>query len=150
MGKWKPECAALKVFGDDRGVFVPFLPSIPSDKNKQKKTIKRVYYIYNYGKGIIRGFHFHKKEWKYFSIVNGSAKFVAINPENDKEQYTFVSSSRNPNLITIPPGYANGWISLEDNTILVCASSSTFEESIKDDKRYDPFTWGDVWMVQGR
>ena len=150
MGKWKPECTALKVFSDDRGVFVPFLSNIPGDKKTPKVNIKRTYYIYNYGKGIIRGFHFHKKELKYFSIVNGSAKFVAINPENDKERYSFVSSSRTPNLIVIPPGYANGWVSLEENTILICTSTSTFEESIKDDKRYDPYTWGDVWTVQGR
>ena len=150
MKKWKPESRSLDVFGDDRGVFAPVV-SISKPKGDDHKTvIKRVYYVYNYGKNIIRGFHYHRKEWKYFTIVSGSAKFVAVNPKNPDELYSFTSSARKPNLITIPPGYANGWVSLEDNTILLCASSATLDASLKDDKRYDPFTWGDVWTVKGR
>lgn len=144
MKKTIPSIHPLEVFTDDRGVFVPFT-------NVSAETpIKRVYYVYNYGAGIVRGFHFHLNEWKYFTIVSGAAKFVAINPENPEEMFTFVSSSRKPNCVMIPQGYANGWVSLEENTILLCGSTSTIEESIKDDKRFDPYQWGDVWSVKGR
>lgn len=144
MKKNIPSTKQLDVFTDDRGVFVPFLDS------NSEMPIKRIYYVYNYGKGVIRGFHFHKIEWKYFTIVSGAAKFVAINPENPEEIFTFISSSRKPNCIIIPPEYANGWISLEENTILLCGSTATIDESIKDDKRFDPQQWGDVWSVTGR
>lgn len=144
MKKIIPYTKELSVFSDDRGVFVPFV------QVEKDVVIKRVYYVYNYGKGIIRGFHFHKKEWKYFTTVNGTAKFVVLNPDNPEEIYTFVSSTRKPNLIVIPPGFANGWISLEEQTILLCASNATIEESIADDKRFDPYAWGDVWGVKGR
>jgi dTDP-4-dehydrorhamnose 3,5-epimerase-like enzyme len=147
MKKNIPFTKEIQVFSDDRGVFVPFLQKDALDDGLE---IKRVYYVSNYGKGIIRGFHFHKKEWKYFAIVNGAAKFVAINPDNPEEIFTFVSSVRKQNLIIVPPGFANGWISLEENTILVCGSTAKTEESIKDDKRFDPYLWGDVWSVKAR
>jgi len=54
------------------------------------------------------------------------------------------------NLIIVPPLHANGWVSLSDNTILVCASTSTTQESLKDDDRFDPYKWGDVWTVKAR
>ena len=143
MDPTKPFIKDTPVFADDRGTFVPFLDG-------PEPAVRRVYYVVNQAKGTVRGFHFHKVEWKYFTIVRGSAKFVAINPENPEEKYTFVSSDRKPNTIVIPPGYANGWISLEDHTILVCGSSSTTQESIADDKRFDPHQWGDVWSVKSR
>ncbi len=144
MKKNIPHAVQLEVFGDDRGIFVPFL------QEEFASQIKRIYYVYNYGKGVVRGFHFHQKEWKYFTIVNGAAKFVALNPEKSEETFSFVSSSRKPQCIVIPPGFANGWISLEENTILVCGSTATIDESIADDKRFDPYTWGDRWSVKPR
>lgn len=146
----KPYMTEINPRSDDRGTFVPFLNDANQLPDKKELAIKRIYYVYNYGKGVIRGFHFHQKEWKYFMIVSGAAKFVAINPKELKEIYTFISSSRKPNLIVIPPTYANGWISLEDNTILVCGSTASFQESIDDDQRFDPYKWGDVWTVKPR
>jgi len=144
----KPECLDIEIYSDDRGYLVPVTNIL---KDKLNKDIKRVYIAGNFGKGIIRGFHYHKKEIKIFYIAHGSAKFVAINPENpEKDRFIFVTSDRHPNLIIIPPGYANGWMSLENNTILMSISTSTFEESVKDDIRYDPYKWGDVWAVKGR
>jgi len=146
----KPYAQAVTIRGDDRGTFMPFLNDANSLPDQKGLAIKRVYYVYNYGKGVIRGFHFHKKEWKYFIVVSGAAKFVALDPEKPEEKFTFISSSRMPNLVVVPPGFANGSVSLEDNTILVCGSTASFEESIADDQRFDPYKWGDVWAVKGR
>ncbi len=146
----KPYIQEVVARGDDRGTFVPFLNNTNALPDQEGLAIKRMYYVYNYGKGIIRGFHYHKLEWKYFIIVSGAAKFVALNPEHSEEVFTFISSARKPNMIVVPPTYANGWISLEENTILICGSTASFEESIADDKRYDPYTWGDHWTVKAR
>lgn len=144
----KPESLDIEIYSDDRGYLVPVTNIL---RDKLNKDIKRVYIVGNFGKGVIRGFHYHKREIKIFYIVHGSAKFIAINPENPEEdRYIFAISDRHPNLIIIPPGYANGWMSLEDDTILVGLSTSTFEESVEDDIRYDPYKWGDVWTVKGR
>lgn len=144
-----PTFREINVSSDDRGTFVNFLEDAHS-LTDAKCPIKRVYYVYNYAAGTVRGFHFHKREWKFFMIVSGAAKFVALDPNKPETQYSFISSFRKPNLIIIPPGYANGWISLEPQTILVCGSTSTIKESIADDKRFDPYKWGDFWTVQSR
>jgi dTDP-4-dehydrorhamnose 3,5-epimerase-like enzyme len=127
-----PFSKSIDVSADDRGIFVPFITNADKLTDNQL-AIKRIYYVYNHGKNVIRGFHFHKFEWKYFIAVSGAIKVLAIDPDHSEKVYTFISSSRKPNLVVIPPGFANGWISLEDNTVLVCASTSTLEESIADD-----------------
>jgi len=147
----KPFMVDGQVFADDRGVFAPFF-----DKERMKDVAgmmgeaKRVYYVQNGARGTVRGFHYHETEWKLFIIVKGSAKFVALDPKHPEEKFTFVSSERKNNVIIIPPKYANGWISLEDDTILVCASNLTTSESRVDDKRFEPYKWGDVWAVVPR
>lgn len=146
-----PRLLDVKVFSDDRGCLIPFSNALAADlTHADFPTPKRAYVVYNYRAGVIRGLHYHEHEWKYFFVANGAAKFIAIDPEESEERHVFVASSRRPAVVMIPPLYANGWISLEDQTILFCLSSSTFEESAEDDRRYDPFTWGDVWSVKPR
>ncbi len=145
----KPRAVEYPVFADDRGTFAPFVNGL-KEIASSSVAIKRIYYVCNDSKGIVRGFHYHKKEWKFFVIVSGSAKFVALNPDKPEEKFQFISSARKNNLIIIRPFYANGWVSLSDNTILVCASSATTQESLKDDKRFNPYKWGDVWSVKAR
>lgn len=146
-----PFAVEVPIFSDDRGIFAPFL-DFGRDKDllSEVPSIKRVYYVYNYVPGIVRGFHYHEKEWKIFHLITGAAKFVAINLEKSEEIYTFVISDRKNQLVVIPPLYANGWVSLAPHTAIVCASNLTTEESRSDDKRFDPYKWGDVWSVKGR
>lgn len=144
-----PQTINIDTHPDDRGIFVPITNS------SQKLPVsdlpaKRNYLIYNFGKGVIRGFHLHKKEWKYFLVINGAAKFIAINTKKPEDKFEFISSDRKPVLIVVPPGYANGWVSLEEKTTLFCISTSSFEESIKDDIRINPLKWGDFWTVKAR
>lgn len=145
--KYLPSQKKLQIFSDDRGIFAPFL----SEENVEKGLrIKRVYHVYNPTKGVVRGFHLHLKEWKYFTIVQGSAKFIAINPKKEEVKFEFVLSDRLQSIVIIPPGFANGWVSLEDKTILLAASTSSIKESLQDDTRFDVNKWGDVWSVKGR
>lgn len=145
----KPRAIDYPVFADDRGIFAPVIDGIEAIA-PQAGNIKRVYYVYNYSSGTIRGFHYHAKEWKFFVIVQGSAKFIAINPDNPEEKYELYGSSQKNNLVIVPPRYANGWMSLEDRTILVCASNLTTKESLADDTRFDPYKWGDPWSIKFR
>ena len=163
----EPYAQTLMPFADDRGVFQLIEDGDHSmklmavgDKLTKVADIKRVYTVVNTQAGIIRGFHYHEKEWKLFAILNGSAKFVALDPnvanaDSDplavyNSAKTFVSSTRVPKLIVVPPRWANGWISLEPNTILLSLSSSTTKESIADDKRFDPYKWGNLWKIKAR
>ena len=51
--------------------------------------------------------------------------------------------------VHIPKGFANGSMSLEENSELLIFSTSTLKESLKDDIRYDSKYW-DPWVVKQR
>jgi dTDP-4-dehydrorhamnose 3,5-epimerase-like enzyme len=141
----KPEQIDVRCHVDDRG----FLYQIYGNYSSKFPDVKRIYVVGNFSKGTIRGFHKHMEEWKCYFVVNGSAKFVLVN--EDKNISTYTLSSKNPSLLIVPPKYSHGWISLEDNTLLIGLSNKSLEESLKDDFRMDPFTFGkDVWKVKPR
>lgn len=147
MDKTKPHAIDLDIYDDDRGFLVPLTNSLEPD------DIRRVYVVGNFARGVIRGFHYHFKEKKMHFILKGSAKFLAINPDDPDERYEFVITERKPRIVVIPPKYANGWKSLADDTLLVSMSSRTIGEirEDNDDIRYDPYTWGEeVWEVKAR
>ena len=60
-----PRAIEYPVFADDRGTFAPFINGL-KDIAPNAVTVKRIYYVCNDSKGIVRGFHYHKKEWKFF------------------------------------------------------------------------------------
>ena len=136
-------------FIDDRGFLSQILPE--GDKSF---NIKRLYSTGNFSKGIIRGFHKHKREKKAFFVPSGSAKFVVVDDRKDsstfKEINTFVLSTLNPSVLTIPTGVYTGWMSLEDNTVVLGISSEPFDKENPDDERLDPYAYGDIWKVKDR
>ena len=106
---------------------------------------------------------------KIFTIVSGAAKFITFKVpekladrndpveienfarENPETIQSWVLSSRHHGVLIIPAYYANGWISLEDNTILVSLSNSRFEEAMHDDIRINPYLIDEkYWKVIGR
>jgi len=173
----KPEIIDLPSYVDDRGVFTPVWNSIivPGTGQMVKlisgcagaelPDVKRVYFINNSQKGVVRGFHYHLQETKYFIILRGMAKFVTSGPHGvqaitDFQNYRetkdlldrcqeFVLSEKKPQLLVIPPRYANGWASLTDDCLLLSLSSSTFNESKNDDLRINP-TLYPHWGVKAR
>ena len=159
----EPIYIPIKSITDDRGLLIPFTDDIDGD------MIRRAYFVSNYGRGVIRGLHYHRKEIKMFIIASGAAKFITLKlpidvaeRNNDKEikEYlskneeflkSFVMSSRHHALLVVPPLYANGWVGLEDNTILFSLSNLIFEEAKHDDIRINPYIIGeDYWKVIGR
>lgn len=136
-------------FIDDRGFLSQILPEGDDSFN-----IKRLYSTGNFSKGVIRGFHKHKREKKAFFVPSGSAKFVAVDDRKDSSTYneinTFILSYRKPSVLTIPTGVYTGWMSLEDNTVILGISSEIFDKENPDDERLDPHTYGDVWKVKDR
>ncbi len=141
----RPGVIQVSAFSDDRGVFFSLSNELPKEIK-----IARVYAISNFGKGVVRGFHKHQKETKVFYISRGSAKFVTVREGDEKDKLIFVLSDRQPAVLVVPPGWYNGWMSLEENTTLICMSNSTFQESAADDQRVEPYAFGDLWKVTGR
>jgi len=119
------------------------------------KDVKRFYMVSNHAAGFVRAWHAHKKEAKYVFVADGAA-LVGLVPINNWKKPSkgvmverYVLSSGAPKLLYIPPGYANGFMSLTSDTQLIFYSTSTLEESLNDDFRYDSRYW-DIWQIEER
>lgn len=116
------------------------------------QNIKRFYIVENSSLDIVRAFHGHLKEAKYVFVFSGSALVSVVkinhttNPDRNAEVHQFILSEKEPNILYIPPGYANGFKSLEKNTKVIFFSTSFLEESKNDDFRFPYDYWGkDIW-----
>jgi len=139
----------VKSFIDDRGFLSQILP-----EGDDSFEIKRIYTTGNFSKGTIRGFHKHQREKKAFFVPSGCAKFVAVDDREDSSTYkeinSFVLSMLKPTVLVIPTGVYTGWISLEENTVVIGMSTESFDRNNPDDERADPHSFGDVWAVKDR
>jgi dTDP-4-dehydrorhamnose 3,5-epimerase-like enzyme len=159
----EPTLLKIQSISDDRGLLIPFSDDIDHE------MFQRAYVVENYGKGVIRGLHYHLEEMKVFIIGSGAGKFITLklpvevakrNDEAEIKDYiakndgiikTFVMSSRHHAVLIVPALYANGWISLEDNTVLFSLGSIRWEKAMHDDIRINPYIIGeDYWKVIGR
>jgi dTDP-4-dehydrorhamnose 3,5-epimerase-like enzyme len=119
------------------------------------RDVKRFYTVSNHRAGFVRAWHAHRKEGKYVTAVVGSAVVGAVhiddweNPSRDLPVERFVLSAKKPSVLYVPPGYANGFMSLTDDLKLMFFSTSTLEQSAGDDFRYDSRLWN-IWDVLER
>lgn len=116
------------------------------------KGVKRFYQIKNSSLNVVRAFHGHLKETKYFYVVSGSILLAAVyiddpkSPNKNTHVHKIILSHQKPSIVRIPPSYANGFKSLEENTTIVVFSTSSLRESLSDDYRYSWDYWGkEVW-----
>jgi dTDP-4-dehydrorhamnose 3,5-epimerase len=117
--------------------------------------VKRFYTVRNHRQGFIRAWHAHRREAKYVTVVSGAALVGAVqiddweHPSPGLPVKRFVLSDRKPRVLYIPPGYANGFMSLTIHAHLVFFSTSSLEDSLGDDVRFDARHW-DIWTVDER
>ncbi len=117
--------------------------------------VKRSYVVSNYRAGFVRAWHAHRAETKYALVLQGAAVVGAVaidnwnRPSRDAEVHRYVLSAASPAVLCIPAGYANGFMSLTDDLKIMFFSTSTLEESRRDDFRYDARYWN-PWDVVER
>lgn len=131
------------VFVDDRGE-LRFI----NDFNFE--GVKRFYQVENHCKNFVRAWHGHRKEAKHVYVASGSALVGVVKmDEEDAEPFKCILSASKPRVLYIPSGYANGFMNLEDNTIIQFFSSTTLEESKDDDIRF-PYNKWNIWGIEYR
>ena len=117
--------------------------------------VKRFYTVRNHRSGFVRAWHAHRREGKYVTVVSGAALVGAVKiddwdrPSASLPAVRHVLAAAQPKVLFIPPGYANGFMSLADDTQLIFFSTSTLDESKDDDVRYHARHW-DIWVVEER
>lgn len=144
----KPEIIDGGIAVDDRGELI-FANTFPL------REYKRFYVIKNHAPQFVRAWHGHKREAKGIVVLEGSAIVGAVqiddwgNPSDDLEVTRAVLTSKKPSVFRIPPGYANGIMTLTPGAIVLVFSSSPLEDSMGDDFRFPARKW-DIWQVEER
>lgn len=142
------EIVPLELYFDDRGCLYEIIHNYDMEKFGQ------VYIVEDPVRGIIRAFHKHNVLWDYFCVIKGSAKFVFIDDrkksETYKQQEIIICSEKTPKMIIVPPEVYHGWMSLEDDTIMISIASEVYNKENPDEIRISPDSFGHVWTVKGR
>ncbi|OGG28475.1 sugar epimerase [Candidatus Gottesmanbacteria bacterium RIFCSPLOWO2_01_FULL_48_11] len=119
------------------------------------RGVRRFYMVSNHRAGFVRAWHAHKQEAKYVLVTHGAALIGVVPIDNWKKPAKGATVARHvlsagiPKLLYIPPGFANGFMSLTADTTLMFYSTATLEESQADDFRYPARYW-DIWKVEER
>ena len=115
-------------------------------------SVRRFYSVCNHRAGLVRAWHAHKKEKKFVTVVNGAAIVAAVCIDNWKKPSKnlvvnrYVLSAKKPVVLFIPNGYANGFMTLTEDTKLMFFSTVTLKESEGDDFRYEADYWN-PWEI---
>jgi dTDP-4-dehydrorhamnose 3,5-epimerase len=144
----EPRLLSGDVSVDDRG-------SVSFVNDFDFTGVKRFYVVSNHRSGLVRAWHAHRREAKYVTVLTGAAVVGAVRidvwerPGRQVPVVRHVISAVKPRVFYIPAGYANGFMSLTDDTRVVFFSTASLAESLGDDIRYDARYW-DIWNVEER
>ncbi len=108
----------LKLIPDERGYLMEML------RNDDDVFIKfGQSYITACYPGVVKGWHYHKKQTDSFVCVKGMAKVVLYDSREDspthKEINEFFIGEKNPLLVQIPPSVMHGFKAVTDETALI-------------------------------
>ena len=110
-----------KVYSDDRGYFFESWRSDEFEEFGINVNFKQDNNSFS-KKNVLRGMHFQwdKPQGKLLRITNGSALVVELdirpNSPTLGKWKSFNINAANKHILWIPPGFANSFLSLEDNT----------------------------------
>lgn len=109
--------------------------------------VERVYFIHHSNADVVRGWHGHQFERKWFYCVKGSFRMGFVRPDNwehpsaDLEPEFFELDEHNSQIICVPPGYANCLKAHQPGSVLMVLSGATYPECLADSWRYPTSMW---------
>lgn len=131
-----------EIFDDHRG-------RISSLNSFDFEGVERFYVISHPDKSVVRAWHGHKFEKKWFYCLKGSFTLAFVrpddwdNPSSDLEPQIFELSENDSKILCLPEGYANGIKAMEDGSTLLVYSGKKLPEAYSDSWRYDSSMWVD-------
>jgi dTDP-4-dehydrorhamnose 3,5-epimerase len=142
-----------RVFGDDRGYFFESLrrdvlpAEVPEFVQHNESMSKR---------GVLRGLHFQvppRAQGKLVSVVRGSVYDVAVDIRVGSPTYGqhfgLVLDTVSKHRLYIPPGFAHGFLTLEDDTVFQYLCTDYYAPEAEGCISYADadlgINWGGIW-----
>lgn len=123
-----------KIFTDERGSFFESWNQREFDNQIEPIDFVQDNHSISH-RGVIRGLHYQKDphaQGKLVRVLNGSVFDVAVDiRENSKyfgKHVCVLLSASNKRMLWIPPGFAHGFLALEDNTHFAYKTSSLYDK----------------------
>lgn len=132
----------LRMLPDERGYLMEMLRADEEIFSKFGQVYLSVAYP-----GVVKGWHYHKVQTDYFTIVKGMMKVVLYDdrPESATrgEVNEFFMGELNPLLVVIPPGVLHGMKAVGGKPgYLVNCPTEPYDYENPDEYRVDPYEGG--------
>ncbi|MGL4368286.1 MAG: dTDP-4-dehydrorhamnose 3,5-epimerase [Spirochaetota bacterium] len=143
-----------QVFSDERGFFMETYKMTEFAARGIDLPFKQDNHSLS-SRGVLRGLHFQKGEHaqgKLLRVISGKVWDVAVDCRPDSP--TFLSwfgieiSAENRAMFYIPPGFAHGFVTLEDNTQFLYKCTSEFNKESEAGIKWDDSRIGIRWPIQ--
>lgn len=109
--------------------------------------VERFYTIRTHRPYEPRGWRGHRREHKWFTVVQGTVLVSVVKPDDwaspacSLPVERFILSAAEPRILHVPAGHATGSMSLSDDAILLVFSSGRVEDAKDDDYAFPVETW---------
>lgn len=132
-----------EIFRDERG-------QISSLNHFHFDGVRRCYIIHHPDISVVRGWHGHQHERKWFYCTKGCFTLALVKVDNweqpspDLKAEVFTLDEAHSRLVCVPAGYANSLRAEEPGSVMTVYSDKTLDEAVLDSWRYDKTMWLDL------
>ena len=106
-------------------------------------------------KGVLRGLHFQNNPWaqgKLVRVINGSVFDAAVDIRKSSPTYGqwfgMELNEKNKTMMYIPPGFAHGFATLQDNTIFSYKCTNFYNKASEDCLLWNDPDIGINWQLE--
>lgn len=133
----------------DGEIFIDQRGKISSVNKLRFEEVQRMYLIHHIDTNVIRGWHGHQHEQKWFYCIQGQFTLALVKIDNwetpsvSLQPEIYSLEEQNSRIIHVPQGYANCLKAAAPNSIMLVLSDKILEEALSDSWRYSANLWVD-------
>ena len=130
----------LKPIADDRGLLMEILRNDEPVFDQFGQC-----YVTVVHPGIVKGWHYHKKQFDHFCCLKGTARVVLYDSRETSKSYRevneFLLSLESPLLVKIPPYVFHGFTAAgQEDAMILNLPTEVYQYSEPDEFRESPFS----------
>ena len=143
-----------KVFGDDRGFFLESWNRAAFADAGLDVTFVQDNHSRS-SRGVLRGLHYQNPnaQGKLVRVVNGRVFDVAVDIRRSSKTFGrwigVELSATNQRMLWVPPGFAHGFLTLEDQTDFLYKCTDFYQPTAEHCVRWDDPTLAIDWPIEG-